>query len=1037
MNALREKRAKMPIGRSEHLNQTYLAFRNPGAAYRAKPFWAWNGRLTADEIRRQIEVFQEMGFGGYFMHSRVGLQTRYLGEEWFDAIRVGVDEGRKRGMEAWLYDEDRWPSGLAGGLVTRDPRWRQKRLNCLRAQADQVPADALAVFRFEIGDDGALIHYERIELDVAEPDEVLLAFQVVERLSDTFFNGYTYLDTLSKDAVKAFIDVTHESYARQFGEELAHAVPGVFTDEPNRGHFLGKWKEGENDYQVPWTDRFLEEFHARMGYDLAGRLPEVFFNRVGARYSKTRADTAECVNQLFVEAFAQQVGRWCGERGLILTGHVLQENTLGAQLATSGSQLRFYEHMQAPGMDILNHQVAWIVPKQAQSVARQCGREWTLSEMYANHGWDYPLRGFKSYGDWQAVLGVNLRCPHLAWYTMAGERKRDCPPTISFQEPWWREYRLVEDHFARVAVAMTQGEPACDLLCVHPGESVAGMAKPGWAKGLAAVSPDIRELDRAFERLSRVLLGLQVDFDYGDEEMLDRLGRVEQTDDGPVIALGEMRYRRMLVPTMPNIRRSTLDLLAAFAEAGGEVACFGAAPTHMDWEASPLPGALAASEGSQLLNEEAVVAHYQRARTVSVHCEDGTDATNILAQLRRSDEATWLFLVNTDTDHALDPARVRVGADGQTQEWDTTTGERVAVPSRAVKGATEFETSFPPGGSRLFVVASQADASLPAQRVETEIERITLNDTEFAVQLDEPNVVVFDCPEHRIDQDDWAPARHILEIDALLRDRLGLERRSNRMIQPWFREAFLEQEDDTRPSLPLSLRHTFDARRLPQKEIEIALEQPERWRVSVNGHALELSDGAGWWVDPCLRRFRIPTSLLKTGKNEILMETTFDAESDLEFVFLLGDFSVWIEDSPAGRVAINKPVRRLALGDWTRQGLPFYAGSVRYEQSFQTCANDDDVCHCLVVPAFAGSCLRVYANDEKLGAIVWEPFEMRLPRGLDLTAMSIEVVGHRANANGLARDPQTGARRLIPIGLMESSHLSVRERKLQVEEPSK
>src|SRR5690348_6060188 len=100
---------------ANHLAKTYDEFCSPPVEYRAKPFWAWNDHLKEEEIRRQIRVFQEMGFGGYFMHSRVGLKTTYLGEEWFRMIEAGIDEGRKKGMEAWLYDEDRWPSGLAGG----------------------------------------------------------------------------------------------------------------------------------------------------------------------------------------------------------------------------------------------------------------------------------------------------------------------------------------------------------------------------------------------------------------------------------------------------------------------------------------------------------------------------------------------------------------------------------------------------------------------------------------------------------------------------------------------------------------------------------------------------------------------------------------------------------------------------------------------------------------------------------------------------------------------------------------------------------
>ena len=50
-------------------------FANPGCAYRAKPFWSWNGELREDEVRRQIGVMQEMGLGGYFMHSRAGTRN--------------------------------------------------------------------------------------------------------------------------------------------------------------------------------------------------------------------------------------------------------------------------------------------------------------------------------------------------------------------------------------------------------------------------------------------------------------------------------------------------------------------------------------------------------------------------------------------------------------------------------------------------------------------------------------------------------------------------------------------------------------------------------------------------------------------------------------------------------------------------------------------------------------------------------------------------------------------------------------------------
>jgi len=99
-------------------------FERPTSEYRGAPFWAWNGRLEKNQLLWQLAVFQEMGFGGAHLHVRVGLETPYLGDEFMAMVRACTTECERLGLKAWLYDEDRWPSGAAGGLVTRDPRYR-------------------------------------------------------------------------------------------------------------------------------------------------------------------------------------------------------------------------------------------------------------------------------------------------------------------------------------------------------------------------------------------------------------------------------------------------------------------------------------------------------------------------------------------------------------------------------------------------------------------------------------------------------------------------------------------------------------------------------------------------------------------------------------------------------------------------------------------------------------------------------------------------------------------------------------------------
>ncbi|MFZ4777899.1 MAG: hypothetical protein ACOYM3_21225 [Terrimicrobiaceae bacterium] len=90
------------------MNTFLRKFRNPDREFRSKPFWSWNGELKARELVRQVRVLKRMGFGGFFMHARVGLDTPYLKRKWFDAIKTSVREAKRLGFEAWLYDEDRW-----------------------------------------------------------------------------------------------------------------------------------------------------------------------------------------------------------------------------------------------------------------------------------------------------------------------------------------------------------------------------------------------------------------------------------------------------------------------------------------------------------------------------------------------------------------------------------------------------------------------------------------------------------------------------------------------------------------------------------------------------------------------------------------------------------------------------------------------------------------------------------------------------------------------------------------------------------------
>ena len=101
---------------SKDENFSLDSFRNPPAEFRPVPFWSWNEVMEPEEVKRQIREMKNAGWGGAFVHSRVGLVTEYLGPEWFRAVDATLEECQKQGMLVWLYDEDKWPSGLAADL---------------------------------------------------------------------------------------------------------------------------------------------------------------------------------------------------------------------------------------------------------------------------------------------------------------------------------------------------------------------------------------------------------------------------------------------------------------------------------------------------------------------------------------------------------------------------------------------------------------------------------------------------------------------------------------------------------------------------------------------------------------------------------------------------------------------------------------------------------------------------------------------------------------------------------------------------------
>ncbi len=556
-----------------------------------------------------------------------------------------------------------------------------------------------------------------------------------------WFNNTAYVDTLSKEAIGKFIEVTHERYFQAVGKDFGGLVPAIFTDEPAFEPFrvLGN-PLATDDVVMSWSRDFGATYQARHGVDVLDTLPELVWNLPGGTASLARWRYHDHNCELFASAFADTIGAWCDRHNLLFTGHMMEEHTLGSQTRMIGEAMRSYRGFSLPGIDLLCDSLEFTTAKQSQSASRQFARPGVMSELYGVTGWDFDFAGHKRQGDWQAALGITVRVPHLSWVSMGGEAKRDYPAALDEHSPWYREYPLIENHFARLNTALTRGKAVVRVGVIHPIESYWLSWGPD---DQTRMERDARE--QAFQDLTRWLLHDLVDFDFIAESLLPRLCPTQQ---GRQLTVGAMAYDVVLVPGLRTIRASTLERLEAFVAAGGKVIFIGEVPELVDVAPSPAPARLAGRSLRLPMNRAAISAALDPWRELQVVSRWG--AEGLLYQLRQDGATRWLFICNSNREQSAGLS-IHLRGRWTVSRWDTLAGSHAPYASwDSAAGDTGFYADMQGGSSLLLRLdppsaTPSAKPAAPAQQGEWK-ERARLEDP-VPISRDEPNVLLLDQAE--------------------------------------------------------------------------------------------------------------------------------------------------------------------------------------------------------------------------------------------------------------------------------------------------
>lgn len=1041
--------------------------------YRPVLMWFWNAAPTEEEISRQIEGFRRQGIRDFFVHAAYGLEIPYLGERFLSLVAHAVREAAARGMRYWIYDELNWPSGSAGGeVLAGHPEARMTLLLYGRHEAapgasitPAVPGQAVASYVFSAG------HYERTADPVeglpwtntsSRPVSLLVFRQVPSKgvhPSAKWTSGSTYeqgtVDPCSPAAIRRFIDLTHERYHEVAGPQFGTTIRGAFTDEP--GLSTGWVLDFPAPYVgMPWHRNLPSDFREEYGYDLLERLPELALPFGSHR--RTRCDYWRHLSRRFRHDFIGQLGAWCRQHDIDLTGHVSCEESFDGTMLCSGDIFDALHDFDIPGADsvssklYLNEDRTVLPPKAASSVGHALGRSRVLCETFTGSGWDLSLTDMKRIADRMSVLGVSMLQLMGAYYSVKGFRKLPpdaaWPPSHNYQNALWPHFGLFTAYVDRVYAANDAGRHAARTAVLYPIASAWTLYRFDHGRQVEADPAYRRDwtiLDTTFTALNRTLLESQIDYDWLFEQCLED-ARIER---GRLAIAGE-RYDAVILPACRTLRQPTPRVLTRFLAAGGRIIFLNGMPDHGE-DGRPLPAFFRTAMGldAETINRRAEEI-WQAARPTLETVAGRTNVTAVLASpmdrdhrqplrrtlrellpascapMRFSPEAPDLWLSLREVRGRWQACVANTAA----EPWEGRVELPVAARVELERPGTGSREAFAPDGDSLRLAPYELVflRRLPAARTEgasapppaptgtgaarvieirgpwrMEPEDGNLLPLALAVRQDEQAAPL--SPENAAGAD---PGSFLPTPDSrFITGREALHDTGN----GWGQMGGWHPVTGFAPGSSWWVRAEFDADALPP-DLQVVTEDLGIDVILLNGRRLGRGRRCRIW-DEANRSYSL-AGTARPGTNVLLLRVRipdWKGPHALPLVVLRGAFEV------AGRGRLIAPRPDHSTGDWADQGFPGFSGTMRYVTSVRLDQADLSSRAVLAIDR-AAEVADVRVNGRRAGAPrAWPPYEFPLAGTLVEGDNSIEVRVTSTSANLFGSNAPSGIIGTIAIRL--------------------
>lgn len=546
-------------------------FSRPSMPWRPIPLWFWNNTriVEASLVDQFNQMIEKDGYGGCaILPFGAGFRPDYLSEEYLRLYGVVLSKAQSLGAHLSIYDEYGFPSGSMGAIngsgvttfMNNHPDHTIKRLDKVEYRVSSG-----ATFDRQLPLQGKLMSLVAWNMNTKEIIPLREYYDEASgRLTWTAPKGSGWhvmmcqcvkdgdpnVNYLSPEAVKLFVQDTHEVYYSRFSKHFGGTIMSTFFDEPTMYRAQGRM----------WTANFNESFERRYGFSPEALYPALWYD-IGEKTATARNMLFGLHSSLYSEGFMKTISDWAAEHNIMATGHQDQEE-IANPTSVSGDLMLVGKYMSMPGIDkIGNGRNTEDFYKVVSSSAYNWDKAMVMSETYGAMG-NISVEKLYEVAIEQYAKGINHLIPHAVWYNDADVTFL---PELSWRNPLYNsELPSFNAFLSRLNYILArEGRHVADVAMLYPIQTQYAGHRLDGPKGYYEGGIDVEGTD--YPQISHYLTDdLGIDFTYLHPEVLDDRCLVE---GGKLTMSNAVNYEQFSTLVLPGVKVISLSNMRKIEEA--------------------------------------------------------------------------------------------------------------------------------------------------------------------------------------------------------------------------------------------------------------------------------------------------------------------------------------------------------------------------------------------------------------------------------------------------------------------------------------